>query len=199
MYDSRNKGILTSIEKVKDNSSNRVVLSFDDGPSKVLPKILDILKSEEVNALFFWQTRLLYPARPWKRVLEEGHIIGTHTTKHRNLIKLTEAEQYKELHSSKMKIETITGSSINYFRPPYGQYNDTTIKAAKELGLQPVMWKIASMDWHHKENPEEILSCVLENLQDGAIILLHELTQTVKILPELIKQIKAKDYEITLP
>lgn len=191
MYDSKDSNIVT---KAQQKSQKSIVLTFDDGPSKVLSHILDVLQSENVPAAFFWQSRLLYPERPWKRVLDEGHLIGTHTTKHLNLVKHPYEKQYQDIKYSVDKIEKITGNHVKYFRPPFGQYNNDTIKIAKELNLTPVLWRIASMDWELKDNPEQILSNVVENLEDGAIILLHELTQTLEILPLLIKTIKEKGY-----
>jgi peptidoglycan/xylan/chitin deacetylase (PgdA/CDA1 family) len=180
------------------SSRKTVVLTFDDGPGRVLPEILDILKEEKVPAAFFWQARLLYPKRPWKRVMDEGHMIGTHSAKHNNLVNLQLNEQHQDLLYSKSKIESITGQEVKYFRPPFGQYNNDTISSAKKLGLTPVMWRISSMDWELKDRPEQIITNVTDNLEDGAIILLHELPQTVEALPDLIAEVRRKDYEFTL-
>lgn len=195
MYDSNDSNVVTTSKKVNEKS---VVLTFDDGPSKVLPQLLDVLKSENVPAVFFWQTRQLYTKRPWRRVLDDGHLIGTHTTKHRNLVQLSYEEQYLEIKNSKEKIEKITGIDVQYFRPPFGQYNEDTIKAAKEFNVTPIMWRVASLDWELKEDPEQIITNVVENLEDGAIILLHELQQTLDVLPELIRAIRAKGYRFSL-
>ncbi|MDO6657743.1 polysaccharide deacetylase family protein [Anaerobacillus sp. 1_MG-2023] len=195
MYDSIDQNVITSGEK---GANKTVILTFDDGPGRVLPKLLDILKKEEVQAMFFWQSRLLYKERPWKRVLDEGHPIGTHSCKHPNLTKLSYAEQFEELENSKLKIYEITGSPVTYFRPPFGQYNLETIKAAQDLGLTTVMWRISSMDWELARRPEEILQNVIQNLENGAIILLHELQQTIQVLPDLIKKIRAEGYEFSL-
>lgn len=191
MYDSNDSSVLTSI---KTQPQKSIVLTFDDGPSSVLESILDVLKEENVPATFFWQSRLLYESRPWKRVLEEGHQIGTHSTKHVNLTDLSYEEQYKDLAQSVAKIEAITRNKVVYFRPPFGQYNAHTLSAAKALNLVPVMWRISSMDWELKKNPEQIISYVIDHIEDGAIILLHELQQTLEALPTLIKTIKSMGY-----
>lgn len=191
MYDTTDANIITSST---ESGQKSVILTFDDGPSRVLESILDILKSENVPAMFFWQTKLLHPKRPWKRVLNEGHMIGTHTTKHPDLTRLTYEEQVKEITLSKSQISQITGSEIQYFRPPFGQYNEDTLKAAGELGISTVLWRIAAIDWELKDDPQKIITNVVENLEDGAVILLHELKQTVAALPELIQQIKKEGY-----
>jgi peptidoglycan-N-acetylmuramic acid deacetylase len=198
VYDTADDNVITELKREKGSTGKKVMLTFDDGPGKALPEILDILKKENAEAMFFWQSRLLHQKRPWKRVLEEGHVIGSHTRGHPNLAALNEEEQFRELLYSKMKIEKITGQAVKYFRPPFGQYNEHTITAANRLGMEIVMWKIASLDWELKEEPLKIIEYVQENLQDRAIILLHELEQTVKILPELIRIIKAEGYEFCL-
>lgn len=195
MYDSTHPQIVT-VNGAQTNKS--IVLSFDDGPSKVLSQILDILKQHDVSAMFFWQSRLLYPRRPWQRVLDEGHIIGTHSRKHRNLVQLSYEEQYQDIQSSRVHIEKTIGKPVVFFRPPYGRFNSDTLKAAEALGLTTVMWRIASMDWELKDDPSQIVRYVTENLEDGAIILLHELEQTVTVLPQLITAIKEQGYCFSL-
>lgn len=173
------------------------MLTFDDGPSRVLPGILDILEKEKVPATFFWQSRLLHKQRPWQRVLAGGHQIGTHSWKHRDLSKLNYEVQYRDLAQSVAKIESIIGNKVVYFRPPFGQYNDDTVAAAQALNLVPVLWKVASMDWELKDSPEQIITNVINHVEDRSIILLHELPQTRDILPELIQEIKKRGYHFT--
>lgn len=195
MYDSHDENVIT---KVVPSSTKRIVLTFDDGPSKLLPAILDVLADKDVPAVFFWETRLLYPSRPWKRVLQEGHLIGTHSSKHVNMAKLSYEEQHTALKNSIQKINAITGNEVTYFRPPFGQYNQMTIKAAKQLGLTSVLWRISSFDWELKNDPEQIIENVCNHLEDGAIVLLHETKQTLSVLPTLIDEIRKQGYTFSL-
>jgi peptidoglycan/xylan/chitin deacetylase (PgdA/CDA1 family) len=194
VYDSKDENVLTTIKR---DGEKKVYLTIDDGPSKVLPQMLDVLREEKVPAIFFWQSRLFYEKRPWKRVLDEGHLIGSHSTKHRNLVNLSYEEQYQDIEHSVKKLEQVTGTKIKYFRPPYGQYNQDTINIANKLELTPVMWRIASMDWEHKKDPQQIITNVTNHLEDGAIILIHEFRQTLEVLPNLIKEVSAKGYSFS--
>lgn len=54
------------------------------------------------------------------------------------------------------------------------------------------------MDWELKNDPDQIKTFIMDHLEDKAIILLHELPQTVKILPSLIRQIKQQGYHFQL-
>jgi len=173
---------------------NEVILTFDDGPSRHLNSILDILKDKQVQAMFFWQTRLLFKERAWKRILNEGHKIGAHTHTHKNLVKLTKEQQYKQIKNNIDKIQEITGTKATYFRPPFGQYNEDTMSILLNLNLTPVMWEISSFDWDNKNTPENIVCNVDHHIREGSIVLLHELEQTVQILPQMIDSIRGKGF-----
>ncbi|KHF40015.1 polysaccharide deacetylase family protein [Halalkalibacter okhensis] len=194
MYNSKEASVLTNIANCQESG---IILTFDDGPSKYLPQFLDVLEKEGVQAIFFWQTRLLHHNRPWNRVLGDGHIIGAHTQRHPNLTQLSYAQQMHEIQGSKEAIETITGQKVQYFRPPFGQYNKDTLAIAEHLQLQTVMWDIASFDWNLKQDPNQIIENVLTHVQKGSIILLHELEQTLFILPTLIQKLKEKGHHFS--
>jgi peptidoglycan/xylan/chitin deacetylase (PgdA/CDA1 family) len=198
VYDRKDQQVITRSHELTEIRQKSVVFTFDDGPGRYLPQILDVLKMEDVPAVFFWQTRLLHTKRPWRRVIEEGHLIGSHSCKHPDFRKMEYQEQYDELFYSKQKLEQVTGQPVRYFRPPFGQYDTCTLKALKALDMIPVMWSTASLDWELKEQPEQIVSNVVSHLEDGAIILLHELSQTLLVLPELIRQIRNEGYSFSL-
>lgn len=85
MYDPKNKEVISRLHELTETKQKSVVLTFDDGPGRYLLEILDVLKVENVPAVFFWQTRLLHPVRPWRKVIDEGHMIGSHSCKHPDL------------------------------------------------------------------------------------------------------------------
>jgi peptidoglycan/xylan/chitin deacetylase (PgdA/CDA1 family) len=199
VYDWENKEIWTNKRDWDHHSSKSLILTFDDGPSSVLVPILDILKKHEVKAMFFWQSRLLHKHRPWKRVLDDGHIIGGHSLRHRDLTRLNLEEQLHDITSNKRHIEQLTGQQMKYFRPPYGQFNEDTLEVLKMLGVTPFLWEVAGLDWEHKEIPVHIVHNILNYAEDGSVILLHELKQTVTILDELITDLKAEGYSFELP
>ncbi|HHW36280.1 MAG TPA: polysaccharide deacetylase family protein [Bacillales bacterium] len=197
MYGLTDERWLKNYNQIR-TSEKKVVLTFDDGPSRQLPNILDILNQKNVPALFFWHSNFLFKERPWKRVLEEGHRIGSHAANHKSLAALTKDQQYKQIKYSIDKINEITETKVRYFRPPFGQYTEDTMSILHELDLVPVMWEITSFDWENKNTPENIITNVVEHVQDGSIILLHELKQTVTALPQIIDGIREKGFEFTL-
>ncbi|WP_370568796.1 polysaccharide deacetylase family protein [Fictibacillus sp. 7GRE50] len=203
MYDWENKDIWTNIKNwdkhYKTKGSKSLILTFDDGPSSVLVELLDILKKYNVKALFFWQSKLLHKNRPWKRVIEEGHMIGGHSLRHRVLTRLSYRDQMHDISTNLKHLEVLTGQEVKYFRPPYGQFNEDTLNVLKELCKVPFLWEVAGLDWEHKHDPIHIVHNILNHAEDGSVILLHELKQTVRILDELISELKLEGYEFVLP
>ncbi|UCZ54136.1 polysaccharide deacetylase family protein [Bacillus shivajii] len=197
MYDLKDHRWIKNVQQLR-SSDKSTVLTFDDGPGRYTNRILDILKAKQVPAMFFWQSKLFYTERPWKRVINEGHTIQSHAHNHKNLIQLSKEQQYDHIKKSITIIESITGKKVQYFRPPFGQYNEDTMLILDELNLQPVMWEICSYDWEHKNSPDQIITNVCDYARYGSIILLHELKQTVKVLPQLVDCLKKKGFRFTI-
>ncbi|MDT8861614.1 polysaccharide deacetylase family protein [Alkalihalobacillus sp. MEB130] len=194
VYNLEEENILTN---VRNRNETGIILTFDDGPSKYLNEFLDVLEEENVEAMFFWQTRLLHHKRPWNRVVANGHQIGAHTHRHPNLSLLRFDDQLHEIQTSKETIEQVTGKAVQYFRPPFGQYNEETLAITKQLQLETVMWDIASFDWELKQHPDQIVENIMNHVQEGSILLLHELEQTLIVLPILIQKLKASGYHFS--
>jgi peptidoglycan/xylan/chitin deacetylase (PgdA/CDA1 family) len=160
---------------------------------------LSVLQAEQVQGLFFWQTRLVHDNKTWNQLLQEGHMIGTHGHSHRMLTKLSYEEQYNDMKSSKEHLEILTDKPIRWVRPPFGLYNEDTMKAIQRLDLKMVLWQVASWDWMHQKDQNKILDNVLKHVQPGDIVLLHELPQTVNILSKLIQGIREKGLKLAMP
>jgi peptidoglycan/xylan/chitin deacetylase (PgdA/CDA1 family) len=160
---------------------------------------VDILNKENVQGLFFWQTNLVNDIEPYEYFMETGHQLGSHAHSHRILTELSFEEQYAEIMNSKVKLEDKIGRSIHWFRPPYGLYNEDTMLILNQLQMKMILWQIASWDWMHQQDEEKIIENVLNNVSPGDIVLLHELPQTVKILPKLIQGIREKGYILSKP
>ncbi len=177
-----------------------MLLTFDDGPTSYLLDILSILKQENVQAIFFWQSNLIHDGESrWKDVLNQGHHIGTHAHSHPKLPEQTYEEQLYEIQFSKERLEALIGKTITQFRPPNGLYNEDTLTIAEKLGLDLILWQVASWDWMHEKSSEYIVKNVVDYTSAGDIVLLHELPQTVEVLRELIRTLKNKDFQFVKP
>lgn len=201
----RGIGLPLTTDDQEAKAKKVVMLTFDDGPhEKVTPLILDILKKEQVPALFFVTG---YGARHQELILRihnEGHVIGTHTKNHDNLTKLSKAEMHAVIEPVNRTIEELTGRKVHYFRPPYGAYNPTVLTVMKEMNLELINWSIGSLDWHdvdskgHKD-PARIVQDVMDQLHPGGVVLFHDThMHTAEALPKVIKAIREAGYEFVV-
>jgi delta-lactam-biosynthetic de-N-acetylase len=181
-----------------------VMLTFDDGPTKdVTPKILDILKENDVPAVFFVTGYGAKNEDVLKRIHAEGHVIGTHTMNHDNLREMTEEQARREIVGVNQMVERILGFKPRLFRPPFGAYNDTVLKILREEHMEIVNWSDGSKDWegvvNGRKDPARIVQDVMDQLHPGAIILFHDThMHTAEALPEIIKQLRTKGYEFVV-
>jgi len=176
-----------------------VVITFDDGPDpKWTPRILDILKAKGVKAAFFMVGMQMeeYPGLV-RRIVKEGHEIGSHTYTHPNLALVSEERVRLELNATQRLLETITGRSTILFRPPYNADSRPTtldeilpLKTVQSMGYVTVAEDIDPEDWA-KPNADEILERIKLGRQlGGNVILLHDAggdrQGTVTALPLII-------------
>ncbi|MED2040599.1 polysaccharide deacetylase [Bacillus wiedmannii] len=180
-----------------------VYLTFDDGPSTLTGKFLDVLKENDVKATFFMQGSNLQNAsyqENVKRAVKEGHYIGAHSMTH-NSDKLYKNGQFvPEMKETLSLIKDITGTNPKLVRPPYGSAPGLKSEEVRnqivEAGIKVWDWTIDSYDWKLKNNPNEIIENVKKSTtEDVEVVLMHEKSQTLAVLPEIIKFYKEKGYE----
>ena len=90
------------------------------------------------------------------------------------------------------------GYEMKYFRPPKGEYSERTTCYVKSLGYTSVLWSLAYDDWdENKQGREEYgKKKIIENIHNGAIILLHSNSKdNCNILDSVIKELKSNGYE----
>ena len=188
---------------------HQVILTFDDGPDPTwTPKILDILKQYNVKATFFLVGSQAenYPGLV-QRIVDEGHLIGSHTYTHANLSEISKEQISLELNATQLLIESITGRSTTLFRPPYNA--DSRPSSIEELeplklvqdefGYLIVLESIDPEDWA-KPGTDEIIQRVKQQRHLGNVVLLHDAggdrSQTVAALPEIIKYLQTRGDKI---
>lgn len=181
-------------------NTKQIALTFDDGPGEYTEQILDILKKENVQASFFLiGNNIAGKEELVKRMKEEGHIIGNHSYDHgRKFDWQSSRLMIQEIEQTNQLIEDITGEKPRYFRPPYGVTNPNLAKAIRATEMKSVAWNVRSFDTMAKSE-EKLLKRILKLAKPNAIILLHDRCEiTAKILPQLIFDLKAKNYELSL-
>jgi peptidoglycan/xylan/chitin deacetylase (PgdA/CDA1 family) len=180
--------------------AHHVVLTFDDGPTPYTANLIRYLDKQKAPAVMFWISSSTGFAKPDVLSLlkySPGITIGDHTATHPNLLRLNEKQQRLEIMSAKWRLEKILGRPVFYFRPPYGNYNETTAKILSEEKLTPVMWGVDTLDWKYQNDTAAILKNVKAELHPGAIILMHDRKNTIKYLPAVIKLLQSKGYSFS--
>ena len=156
-----------------------LALTYDDGPNDVhTERLLDILARHNVKATFFLIGRYV-AARPQiaRAVLDAGHLLANHTYTHPNLLLLKREQIRGQLSDCSKAISDATGVEPRFFRPPFGARRPAVLQAARELGLEPVMWNVTCFDWRETtaDAVERHARRRIESQQDrGYIVLLHD-------------------------
>lgn len=180
---------------VKEWKHPQAALTFDDVPDiRYTPLLLDGLKERNVRASFFLLGEKVeqYPELV-ERMQKEGHLVGNHTYHHVQLNKLNETKAREEILKTNNLIYETTGVYPLYLRPPFGAWKKNLELCVEML---PVFWTIDTLDWK-VQNTEKIVHTVQEQIEDGAIILMHdEYDTSVEAALQVADDLKAQGYEL---
>lgn len=185
-----------------DNCSDKVVyLTFDAGyENGNVERILDVLRDKQVSGAFFILGNLVTSNTELVcRMADEGHLVCNHTNNHPDMTCKTTLDAFREEITSLERIyESVTGKKLSkFFRPPEGKFNRDTLMYASELGYKTVFWSFAYADWDNNAqmSPEVAKKKILDNIHNGAVILLHPTSSTnAAILGEVIDELRTQGY-----
>lgn len=171
-----------------DPTRPMVALTFDDGPQpSVGNRIMDCLAQYDGRATFFMVgDRVASRTAEVQRMVAEGHEVANHTMNHKYLQKLGAAEIQSQVTKCNDAIEAACGVRPKIMRLPGGNYNATVLA---NTHMPMIQWNIDTLDWKTR-NAQKTVDAVLNHVQDGDIILMHELYSqsgdaALKIIPEL--------------
>lgn len=160
-----------------------------------LPKMLDILKKNDVRVTFNlggqWAEKFPELTRDIARA---GHEIGNHGYSHPHPTYLNKNNNAEQIIKTEKIIFDLTGRKTSLFAPPYGEYNETVLQAAGEKGYQTILWSIDTIDWQ-RPAPDVLIKRVTTKAHNGAIVLMHPTAPTVKALPALLAKLKKEGYQ----
>jgi peptidoglycan/xylan/chitin deacetylase (PgdA/CDA1 family) len=184
--------------------SRQIALTYDDGPNDPHTlKLLDVLARHNVRATFFMIGRYVQQRPDIARaVAQAGHTIANHTFTHPLLIFKSAAETRAELIACRSALQDAIGAHSNLFRPPWGGRRPATLRTARDLGLQTVMWNVTGYDWNAP--PAAVIEKkVARQIRGGDVILLHDgghramgadRAQTAIATENLIRRYKDRGY-----
>jgi peptidoglycan/xylan/chitin deacetylase (PgdA/CDA1 family) len=184
--------------------ARQIALTYDDGPNDPHTlRLLEVLAKHNVHATFFMIGRYVQQ-RPEivREVVTAGHVIGNHTFTHPLLTLRSAAQIRQEISNCRSALQDAIGDHSNLFRPPFGGRRPATLRIARELGLEPVMWNVTGYDWNAPPSAM-IEQKVAKQIRGGDVILLHDgghkqmgadRSQTVLATDGLIAKYQAEGY-----
>jgi len=121
---------------------------------------------------------------------------GNHSDTHPHVNNFSYEKNIDEIKKCSERIKAITGSDTKLYRGPYGEYNDTVIRAANDENHKTIQWSIDTLDYKALTG-EQMWQRIEPKLQNGSIILMHNGTENTALsLDDIIKKIKDKGYEV---
>ncbi|HHU70124.1 MAG TPA: polysaccharide deacetylase family protein [Thermoanaerobacterales bacterium] len=176
----------------------KLAITFDAAwGSDKTPMILNLLKKYDVKTTFFLVGFWIedYPEMA-KRIAEEGHEIGNHSSTHPKMGSLSEEKIIEELQRTHDIIKETTGYEASVFRAPFGDYSNTLISTAEEFGYKVIQWDVDSLDWKNF-SAKAIVDRVLSRVRNGSIILFHNNGKhTPEALDEILNKLISDGYKI---
>ncbi|MGX1830528.1 polysaccharide deacetylase family protein [Paenibacillus taichungensis] len=188
----------------KTSESKVVLLTFDDGPKeeKMINGLIDTLDKHNAKAIFFVNGyRVKSHPELLEIIHERGQVVGNHAWDHEDLKKMSTTAAAQQVTDVQKIVKDTIGIEPQFFRPPFGSGNDALKATVKKNGMLYMTWSNGSLDWDKstKNKPEKVIQNVLDQLNPGSNILMHELPWTVEALDELLTKLEQKGYTFVDP
>ena len=181
--------------------SNCVTLSFDQGyENGYTAPILDALKEKDVQAIFFLTGHYVRTQPELvQRMIDEGHILGSHSDAHAVYCKdISIEESFNDAKWMQDHLRENYGYEMRLFRFPEGEFSEQSLELMRQMGYKSVFWSFAYADWNVNDQPEPTaaLEKITSFLHPGEIMLLHSVSATnAEILPQVIDAIRDAGFE----
>lgn len=185
-------------------SCHSVAFTFDLCPvtkgSGVDAKLIDYLIANHIPATFFvsgeWMSA--HDAELRRLIAQPFFEIGTHGEHHAHLSKLKAAQQRAEISGPIETLASRYGVHSTLFRPPYGEFNQESIRQADAIGQTVVMWSVVSGDPDPKLPASRIVDDVVSRMKNGSVVVFHANGRgwhTAEVFPKVYEQVVAKHGE----
>lgn len=178
-----------------DPSKPMIALTFDDGPyAPVGNRIMDTLEKHNGRATFFVVgNRVPNYKTEINRMQQNGHEIANHTYDHKYLNKLGAAEIRRQIEKCNEIVASVTGVPPKLVRLPGGLKNSTVLA---NVHYPMLMWNIDTLDWKTR-NAQKTVDAVLGKVQDGDIVLMHELyLSTADAIDTIVPALTEQGYQL---
>ena len=171
-----------------------VFLTFDDGPiPEVTEFVLDTLRERNIKATFFCVgDNVRKHPDLFRKVMEEGHLVGNHTFNHLQGLYTTSRNYIRNVE----KADELIKSPL--FRPPHGILRYTQFITLRRK-FKIVFWDVVTRDYNRKLSGEDVLGIVRKYTRNGSIIVFHDSLKAEKniryALPRAIDYLMSEGYK----
>ena len=184
-------------------NDGKIYLTFDEGyENGYTGQILDVLKAKNAKAVFFI-TMPYAKSEPElvQRMIDEGHIVGNHSVKHKSMPTLSIDTMIDEVMGLHNYVKDHFGYEMTLFRPPMGEYSEQSLAVLQNLGYKTVAWSFAYYDYDtaKQPDPDKAFAKISAAAHSGGIILLHAVSKTnTDILGDVIDEYRRQGLEVAL-
>ena len=204
---------MQNIEKIYTSETKRAFLTFDDGPTDITPRILDILKQENIKATFFvLGSNVKKKPELVKRMYDEGHFIANHGYSHvySNIYSSPQAvlDEFNSCNSEVQKAIGDNEYNSHLFRFPGGLAGGPYAEIKKQANDLLAQNNIVHVDWNALNGDGETnnlsvdfeiqrINETTEN-KNSIVVLMHDSplkSVTADALPQIITNLRDKGYE----
>jgi len=177
-----------------------IYLTFDAGyENGNTPQILDALKKHNAPAAFFLVDHYIKSNPEFvRRMVDEGHLVCSHSTSHKNMSAMDFETFKKEMEGVAERCKAVAGRPIApYFRPPEGRFSERCLKYAQQMGYKTIFWSFAYKDWltNAQPSPQDAMNTIIKRTHPGMVALLHATSATnAEILDDLLSKWEEMGY-----
>ncbi|WP_308165834.1 bifunctional polysaccharide deacetylase/glycosyltransferase family 2 protein [Actinomadura sp. NEAU-AAG7] len=191
--------------------SKTIALTFDDGPDpRWTPRVLEVLRRRGARATFFTiGAHVAEHPGLTRRILREGHEIGSHTYTHLDMASAPAWRNRLELDLTQRALAGAAGVHTRLMRMPYSSVPDglsdaewRAARRAGEDGYVVVLTDRDTEDWARPGTAKIVESALAaERRGEGAVVMLHDSggdrTETVAALEQIIDRLAPRGYRFT--
>ena len=191
--------------KDRGDGLRRIALTFDAcwkaSPRRYDARVIEILRQTQTPATLFLGGHWMEQFPKETRELGRNPLfeIANHTYLHIHPTQVSPQVLAAELRRTESVFYQLTGQTMApYYRPPFGEYNDSTRQIAAQYGFSTVHWSVETGDPDKNQTADRIVSESLQQIKPGGVVVMHmngNGWHTAEALPILIKELRARDYK----
>ena len=156
-----------------EEDSEKIYLTFDQGyENGYTPAFLDALKEKGVKGVFFLTGDYLRRQPELvQRMIDEGHVLGSHSDAHPDMPSLPLEEVWEDTASLHNMLVEQFHYEPKLYRFPAGAFNEQTLALVQDAGYRSVFWSFAYKDWEvdNQPDPTAALEKILNSAHPGGI------------------------------